>query len=379
MRAVLLLVLSVLDISAAQEASCGPAPMSMYQAVSRISAVPEVGHDLSGVSVNGDNGNLYFVRDNGDGDSSGTGTLAAGNWSAHDGGVAGTSELENPALWEFSVAADDPTSLTLVREIEMVGFDDIEAVAWMDNNRVAVLEEERMRICVLDLSDRVGSTSAQDTDCEKLITLTGLAADTTNGGGEGLGWDVAGNRFLVGKERDPLVVFAVPAPESSSADIAMDANNIVVNITAGTSEQVALNGVHWLPGTSRVMTLDYHLETVCIHGPDRDCFDLGLDQARTDTDDDTLWGAGHTYPNGVVVVPRSDDSNGPPDILVVSEPTIIIRYRAECTCGSCEASDTQGPNTEAQSPASPSPAATSGAASVASIAWLCVLLTAQLI
>lgn len=307
---------ALLGLVGSASAQCVPAPMSSYSLTSTVSSVPAVGHDLSGVSINS-NGNLYFVRDNGDG-WGGTGTLSAGDWSPSDGGAAGSSGLQHPALWEYSFTAN--SELTMVREIELVGFDDVEAVVWMDGDRVAVLEEERMKICVLDLSGITSSQTVQReySDCQSLVSISGIANETSTGGGEGLAWDSDQSEFLVGKERDPLAIFSIPLQGPGPSSFTTTTNTVAFNTSASGSQQTANNGLHLISETGQVMTLDYGAETVCVQGSTPDCLALGLS-----ADD------GHTYLNGVTLVPRG---NFAPDILVVSEPTILLRYQTSWSC-----------------------------------------------
>lgn len=321
---------------------CGPAAMDQYSLLSSVDSIPAIGHDLSGVSVNGDTGNLYFVRDNADD--------ATDGWVPNDGGAAGTDMLENPALWEYSVAANDDTQLTLERQIEMEGFDDIEAVVWMDGSRVAVLEEERMRICVLDLAGvPTGASTKSESDCESLITITGAAAQCTagcdaNGGGEGLGWDAANSRFLLGKERSPLAVFAVPLSTTGvqTFDTTTEDDQLL-DLSASSSQQETLNGVAFSSVSDEILSVDLGEETVCVYPLDgsssaalpRNCLDLGLAARDGQTPHGTAISTidTHSWVNGVALAPRSDAAL-PPDLLVVSEPTLLLRYRAadSATC-----------------------------------------------
>jgi len=92
----------------------------------------------------------------------------------------------------------------VLRTVRLEGFDDTEDLAWAGSNRVAVVEERRGNLCLLDLpldGDRIAY---------KDVAVWPVAKpNPKNDGLEGVTLDAAGMRYILVKEKKPSIILEV--------------------------------------------------------------------------------------------------------------------------------------------------------------------------
>jgi uncharacterized protein YjiK len=94
-----------------------------------------------------------------------------------------------------------------LRQINLAGFDDTEDVAWIQGNRLAVIEERRRNLCTFELAASARSASYAKADRWLVDPV-----DADNVGPEGVAWDAADNCFFVVKEKTPRRIYRVAPP-----------------------------------------------------------------------------------------------------------------------------------------------------------------------
>ncbi len=127
-------------------------------------------------------------------------------------GTLWTVTGQNPQLIEFTPGG------VVLRRIRLTGFSDPEAVEALDDGRLAIVDERRRLVAVLNPEPELESIELDD------LAIHDLGfPDAGNKGFEGLAWDPLGQRLLLAKERDPLGLFALPFPGEDGAVGALEA------------------------------------------------------------------------------------------------------------------------------------------------------------
>lgn len=93
----------------------------------------------------------------------------------------------------------------VLREIELVGFGDPEAVEYVAPGIFVIADERPQRLVEVRIDDATTRVDAAD---GQQLSL-GLEMEAKNKGFEGLAYDLAGKRLFVAKERDPLRIYEV--------------------------------------------------------------------------------------------------------------------------------------------------------------------------
>ncbi|SDF60255.1 SdiA-regulated domain-containing protein [Phytopseudomonas seleniipraecipitans] len=119
---------------------------------------------------------------------------------------------QKPRLIELSLDGK------VLREIELVGFGDPEAVEYVGPGIFVIADERPQRLVEVRIDDATTRVDAAD---GQQLSL-GLEMEAKNKGFEGLAYDLAGKRLFVAKERDPLRIYEVQGfphfdPHSPSA------------------------------------------------------------------------------------------------------------------------------------------------------------------
>ncbi|MEN0105505.1 MAG: SdiA-regulated domain-containing protein [Pseudomonas sp.] len=104
---------------------------------------------------------------------------------------------KEPLLVELSLAGD------VLRRIALVGFSNPEGVAMLSNGNMAITDERRRTLSIFKLGPLALELRADDTREFDL----GYAG-SGNKGFEGIAWDPAQQRLLLGKERSPTALFS---------------------------------------------------------------------------------------------------------------------------------------------------------------------------
>lgn len=117
----------------------------------------------------------------------------------------------------FTVTGKTPMLVELSREGEVLrriplnGFANLEGVAVLENGNVAVTDERRRTLSIFTLDPLTRELDVHDADEFDL----GFA-DSGNKGFEGIAWDPAQGRLLLGKEREPTAMFSLASDGSRS-------------------------------------------------------------------------------------------------------------------------------------------------------------------
>jgi uncharacterized protein YjiK len=106
---------------------------------------------------------------------------------------------KNPLLVELSRSGD------ILRRIPLLGFSNPEGVAVLEDGDMAIVDERRRTLSVFSLNADTRTLTAQGPGEIDL----GFP-DSRNKGFEGIAWDNRQHRLLLGKERDPTAMFALP-------------------------------------------------------------------------------------------------------------------------------------------------------------------------
>lgn len=106
---------------------------------------------------------------------------------------------QHPKLIELSLDGK------VLRQIELVGFGDPEAIEYVAPGRFVIAEERAQRLVKVHVDDTTTSINAADGQQMSL----GLEMGSKNKGFEGLAYDLKGQRLFVAKERDPMRIYEV--------------------------------------------------------------------------------------------------------------------------------------------------------------------------
>ena len=105
---------------------------------------------------------------------------------------------KQPSLVEISREGD------VIRRIALNGFANPEGVAVLENGSVAVIDERRRNLSIFELDPQTRELNLAD---GKPFDLG--YANAGNKGFEGIAWDPANQRLLLGKERNPIAMFSL--------------------------------------------------------------------------------------------------------------------------------------------------------------------------
>nr|WP_240915792.1 SdiA-regulated domain-containing protein [Pseudomonas otitidis] len=117
----------------------------------------------------------------------------------------------------FTVTGKTPMLVEISREGEVLrriplnGFANLEGVAVLEKGNVAVTDERRRTLSIFTLDSLTRELDVREADEFDL----GFA-DSGNKGFEGIAWDPAQGRLLLGKEREPTAMFSLTSDGSRS-------------------------------------------------------------------------------------------------------------------------------------------------------------------
>lgn len=116
-----------------------------------------------------------------------------------------------PRLIEISTEGD------VLRQVELVGFANPEAVEVLGDGRIAIVDERARTLSAFHLPAKVTRI-----EVGSLQQIDLGFAGAGNKGFEGLAWDGRHNRLLLAKERSPMGLFGLPFPGEDGATGAME-------------------------------------------------------------------------------------------------------------------------------------------------------------
>ncbi|GLK87399.1 SdiA-regulated domain-containing protein [Pseudomonas turukhanskensis] len=118
---------------------------------------------------------------------------------------------KEPLLVELSLEGD------VLRRIALIGFSNPEGVAMLSNGNMAITDERRRTLSIFKLGPVALELRAIDTREFDLGY-----ADSGNKGFEGIAWDPAQQRLLLGKERAPTAMFSWSSDGTSGLEGKME-------------------------------------------------------------------------------------------------------------------------------------------------------------
>jgi len=141
---------------------------------------------------------------------------------------------------------------TLKRKINLNKFDDTEGIAWLGENRFAVIEEARGNIVLVEFEPKDGGVSWKK--AKKLETS--IQVNTTNGL-EGIAYDPFAKRYFVAREkRSPAVFKIIPTKQESGAQ-----TTAILMSLAGRGLR-DISGLHYDAKHKRLLILSH--ESACV-------------------------------------------------------------------------------------------------------------------
>lgn len=120
-----------------------------------------------------------------------------------------TFDPDRNLLWAVTNGPNDLLALDrdgdVIQRYSLDGFNDVEAVSYLGSGQLAVAEERRQSLVIIDIPMGSDGELSPDRslyrDDYSILTLARGSGD--NKGLEGLGYDLKGDRLFITKERDP--------------------------------------------------------------------------------------------------------------------------------------------------------------------------------
>lgn len=106
---------------------------------------------------------------------------------------------------------------TLLRQIELDGFEDTEGVVWLGGERFALIEERRRLLNLLVVPP--GASRIAYVDARRYLVD---ATEAGNKGLEGVGWDAARAHFHLAKEKRPRQLYRLQLPAQEGGSVRID-------------------------------------------------------------------------------------------------------------------------------------------------------------
>ncbi|WP_082073238.1 SdiA-regulated domain-containing protein [Pseudomonas sp. LFM046] len=104
------------------------------------------------------------------------------------------------------------TEGTITAQYPLVGFEDVEALAYMGDGMAVITDEVLQQLVIIKLPEQPGQ--AIDKKDAQTLSLD-MASSAHNKGFEGVAYDAAHDRIFVAKERDPRELLAVTGVKAS--------------------------------------------------------------------------------------------------------------------------------------------------------------------
>lgn len=212
----------------------------------------------------------------------------------------------------FTVTGKEPLLVELTRDgevlrrIELVGFNNPEGVAMLSNGNMAITDERRRTLSIFKLGPVDVELRAIDTEEFDLGY-----SDSGNKGFEGIAWDPAQQRLLLGKERSPTAMF------SWSSDGTQDLAGKMEPLPSDELYMRNLSALSVDPRTGHTLVLSAQSKLL-----------LELDERGQPVSFISLFGGMNGLHNSI---PRAEgvaiDEEG--TIYMVSEPNLFYVFRKE--------------------------------------------------
>ncbi|WP_281645488.1 SdiA-regulated domain-containing protein [Parendozoicomonas sp. Alg238-R29] len=196
----------------------------------------------------------------------------------------------------------------LLRNIEMVGFEDLEAITWAGGSRYLVADERRQSVVQIWITEDTKKIVYADSPKVGVGIRSGK-----NKGFEGLAWDTSENSVWIAKERDPMMLYSVKGFSENGLDHSVEIDHYAEFNDAVTSESSDLSGLHYDSRSGHMLVLSdesHQVIEVDLEGNVISTLGLGiiprLDQFIPQAEGVTM-----------------DDNS---DIYIASEPNLLYRF-----------------------------------------------------
>ncbi|WP_196221427.1 SdiA-regulated domain-containing protein [Sansalvadorimonas verongulae] len=196
----------------------------------------------------------------------------------------------------------------LIRSLDMEGFEDVEAIAWMGHDKYLVADERRHTIAQITLNE---TTQKIVFDDSPKVTI-GIGSGR-NKGFEGLAWDSNQNSAWVAKERDPMAIYNIKGFSLNGLTNHIEINQDPRINKAIISESSDLSGLHYDQRSGNLLVLSdesRQLIEVTMDGKVVSTLGLGIIPHLRNF---------LPQPEGITM-----DDKG--DIYIVSEPNLFYRF-----------------------------------------------------
>ena len=137
----------------------------------------------------------------------------------------------------------------VIRVIDLYWFGDTEGVAWVKDDRFAILEERRRTLVLVNIRSDTTIINRSDTD-PILID----AVKSGNMGPEGLGYDPTGSRFFIVKQMQPQQLYQVLFPTGLDGSYVVSTPWSIGDSLAG---MIDLTGVFYDTKTGHLLVLSH--------------------------------------------------------------------------------------------------------------------------
>jgi uncharacterized protein YjiK len=149
----------------------------------------------------------------------------------------------------------------LLRRVELLGFEDVEGIAWVGGNRYVLAEEGRQSLTLIELAD---DATLLERGAARSFAL---ALRGGNKGIEGVAWDPADNALYLVKERDPMglhKLHGLLAPDTAQPPT-LQGNPPQAQAALAFSDDLA--GLHYDPASGSLLVLSDESRLLSEIGP----------------------------------------------------------------------------------------------------------------
>lgn len=197
----------------------------------------------------------------------------------------------------------------VLRTIVMEGFEDVEAIAWINGHRFLVTDERIQSVVQVELAPEATRISFDDFPQVRVGT-----SPKGNKGFEGIAWNAESKKIWVAKERDPMALFQIagfePRGLGKNVKVTTDENFLEY----ATRNKTDLSGLHYDQRTGHLLILSD--QSRLLTEVDEDGYEVSsMDLGRLYAVSSHL-----PQPEGVTL-----DNQG--NLYIVSEPNLLYRYK----------------------------------------------------
>ncbi|WP_461536006.1 SdiA-regulated domain-containing protein [Spongorhabdus nitratireducens] len=197
----------------------------------------------------------------------------------------------------------------LLRTVALEGFEDVEAIAWIEGHRFLVTDERIQSVIQIEIPPQASSISYDQFPQVQVATSA-----SGNKGFEGIAWNPASQKVWVAKERDPMALYQITGFGSQGLGKKIQIAADMDLLEQVTRDKNDLSGLHYDQRTGNLLVLSDQsrvLAEVDENGDEVSSMDLGRLFAVS---------SHLPQPEGVTL-----DDQG--NLYIVSEPNLLYRFR----------------------------------------------------